>query len=169
MNRMRTVRIDKAVINIGVGEAGEKLLKALRVLEMLTAQKPVQTLSRTRSKDWGLRRNMPIGCKVTLRGKRAEEFLKKAFWVKNNQIAYYSFDAEGNFSFGIPDYTEFEDMKYDPEVGLFGMDVSASLRRPGARVGHRRIGRKRIPRRHRITREEGIAFVKEKFNIEVVE
>ena len=71
-------RIEKVTINIGVGEAGERITKAGKVLEDITHHKPIQTLSRTTSKDWGLRKRMPIGCKVTLRGKDADDFLAGA-------------------------------------------------------------------------------------------
>ncbi|MFQ6127638.1 MAG: 50S ribosomal protein L5 [Thermoplasmata archaeon] len=166
---MRDLRVEKTVVNIGVGEAGERLLKAQKVLGMLTDQKPIETISKTISKDLGIRKGMPIGCKVTLRGKKAEEFLKRALWVKNNKLADYNFDPEGNFSFGVPDYTEFEGMKYDPEIGIFGMDISVSLKRPGYRVTKRRRKTSKIPRKHRVTREEGIHFMREKFGVEVIE
>ena len=117
---MRGLRIEKTVVNIGVGEAGERLIKAQKVLEMLTGQRPVETISKTTNKDLGIREGMPIGCKVTLRGEKAEDFLKRALWVKNNRLAKYNFDPEGNFSFGVPDYTEFKEMKYDPEIGISG-------------------------------------------------
>lgn len=165
---MRDVRIEKTVVNIGVGEAGERLIKAQKVLEMLTGQRPVETISKTTNKDLGIREGMPIGCKVTLRGEKAEDFLKRALWVKNNRLANYNFDPEGNFSFGVPDYTEFEKMKYDPEIGIFGMDVSVSLKRPGYRVTKRRRRTSKIPIRHRVTREEGIQFIRDRFEIEVV-
>ncbi|MFQ6106700.1 MAG: 50S ribosomal protein L5 [Thermoplasmata archaeon] len=169
MSNMRDLRIEKAVVNIGVGEAGERLLKAQKVLEMLTNQKPIETISKTTSKDLGIRKGMPIGCKVTLRGEKAEDFLRRALWVKNNRLAYYNFDPEGNFSFGVPDYTEFEGMKYDPEIGIFGMDVSVSVKRPGYRVVKRRRKTARLPASHRVTKEEGIEFMREKFGVEVIE
>jgi large subunit ribosomal protein L5 len=167
MNSMRDIRIEKVVVNIGVGEAGDKLLKAQKVLEMLTGQKAIQTISRKTIRDWGIRKGMPIGAKVTLRGERAEKFLREALWARNNVLNSYNFDPEGNFSFGIPDYTEFKDMKYDPEIGLFGMDVNVVLQRPGYRVARRRIGRTRVPRRHRVSLEEAVRFVTERFQAQV--
>lgn len=74
--------VAKVTVNIGVGEAGEKLKKAESVLENVTKQKPVQTLSKTTNKDWGLRKFMPIGCKVTLRKKAAETFLINALKIR---------------------------------------------------------------------------------------
>ncbi len=75
---MRQPRVEKVVVNIGVGEAGERLVKAQKVLEMVTKQKPVITIAKVTNRDLGVREGMPIGCKVTLRGERAETFLKKA-------------------------------------------------------------------------------------------
>ena len=160
MSVMRMIRVEKAVINMGVGEGGEKLIKAEKVMVMLTKRKPVRTISRTTSKDLGLREGMPIGCKVTLRGKEAEEFITRAFWVKENRIADYSFDKEGNFSFGVNDYTDFEGMKYDPQIGIFGMDISVTLARKGKRIAIRKRQPRRLPQKQRITQDEGKNFAK---------
>ena len=168
MAGMRDIRIEKVVVNVGVGEAGEKLVKAQKVLELVTKQKSVQTLSHQAVRDWGVRRNMPIGTRVTLRGDPAEAFLAAALSIRNNRLPAYSFDSSGNFSFGIQDYTDFQGMKYDPEIGVFGMDVSVSLQRPGWRVARRSNKSRRIPRRHRVTRDEGIQFMKDRFKVEVV-
>ncbi len=169
MNKMRELRVRKAVINIGVGEAGERLLKAQKVLELLTNRTSIQTISKKTNKDLGIREGMPIGCKVTLRYGEAEELLKRAFWVKNNKLASYSFDQEGNFSFGIPDYTDFQDMKYDPDIGIFGMDISVTVERAGSRVAKRRRNQGRIGPNHRVGREESKEFIKEKFDVEIIE
>jgi len=168
-DEMRKIRLDKTVINIGVGDAGERLLKAEKVLQMVTGKKPVRTVAKTTNRDLGIRKGMQIGAKVTLRGKDAEEFVKKAFWIRENRIAEFSFDPEGNFSFGITDYTDFPGMKYDPEIGIFGFDVTNSIGRPGKRVQRRHIMRRRLPKYHRVTKKEGIEFVKSKFGVEVVE
>ena len=165
---MRDVRIGKVVVNIGVGEAGDKLAKAQRVLQMVTGQRPVTTLAHGNVRDWGVRRDMPIGAKVTLRGERAAGFLRRALVVRNNRLPRYVFDAYGNFSFGIGDYTDFDGMKYDPEIGVFGMDVNVSLVRPGDRVKERRVVPGRIPRRHRVSKEEAVAFVTQTFQLEVI-
>jgi large subunit ribosomal protein L5 len=169
MNLMREPRVEKIVVNIGVGEAGERLVKAQKVIEMVTGQKSVQTISRTINRDLAIRKGMPLGCKVTLRGETAEGFLKKALDIRERRIPVYSFDKEGNMSFGIADYTDFPGMKYDPEIGIFGMDVSVVLRRAGNRVTQRTILRRRLPKGHRMERGEAIQFMKDHFEIEVVE
>lgn len=169
MVAMRDIRVEKVVVNIGVGEAGEKLVKAQKVLELVTKQKSVQTLSHTAVRDWGVRRNMPIGTRVTLRGEPADAFLIEALSIRNNRLPAYSFDARGNFSFGIQDYTDFRGMKYDPEIGVFGMDVAVVLQRPGFRVARRAVKPRPIPRAHRVSRNEGMQFIKDRFKVEVVE
>lgn len=166
--KTRIIKVEKAVINMGVGEGGEKLIKAEKVLNLLTNRKPIRTISRTTNKDLGLRDGMPIGCKVTLRGQEAEDFIKRAFWTKNNKIADYSFDREGNFSFGINDYTDFEGMKYDPKIGIFGLDICVTLTRLGKRVKLRKRQPKKIPQKQRISQEEGKMFVTNRFKVEVV-
>ncbi|MBA3044728.1 MAG: 50S ribosomal protein L5 [Candidatus Thermoplasmatota archaeon] len=165
---MRIIRVQKVVVNIGVGEAGENLEKAEKVLGMLTKRTPVRTLSKTTNREWGIRAGMPIGCRVTLRGQDADDFIVKAFWVKENRIANYSFDQEGNFSFGIPDYTDFEGMRYDPQIGILGMDVCVTLTRPGKRIALRNISPRKLPPKQRITKDEGISFVVNKFKVEVM-
>ncbi len=169
-NPMRDVVIDKVVINMGVGEAGEKLRRAMKVIELLTEKKSVQTLAKKTIRDFNIRKKLPIGLKVTLRGKDAENFLRKALWVKDFKMPNYSFDSQGNLNFGISDYTEFEGMKYDPDIGIFGMDINVVFRRRGGyRVLRRRIKRAKIPARHKLTREETMQYMREKYNLNILE
>ena len=169
-NPMRQLRIEKITVNIGVGEAGEKLVKAQKVLDMVTGHKSVQTLSKTVNRDLGIREGMPLGCKVTLRGEDAEKFLARALNIRENRVYSYSFDKEGNMSFGISDYTDFDGMKYDPEIGIFGMDINVVLRRTGgARNERRALLKTRIPKEHRVDRDEAIQFMKDKYKGEVIQ
>src|SRR3989442_6071568 len=108
---------------------------------------------------------MPIGTRVTLRGGPAEAFLTEALSIRNNRLPGYSFDTRGNFSFGIQDYTDFQGMKYDPEIGVVGMDVSVSLQRPGCRVARPSNKSRRIPPRHYVTLDEGMPLLEEPFNV----
>lgn len=167
-NPMRRPRIVKCVVSIGVGESGEKLERGKKVLRMLTEQDPVETISKTTNADLGIRKGQPIGCKVTLRKKRAYDFLKRAFWAKNNMMWEDSFDKYGNLSFGIEDYTTFEGMNYDPNIGIFGMDISIQLSRKGDRIKYRKNEKKKVPERHKLTHDEGVEFVKKAFGIEVI-
>ena len=162
-------KIEKITVNIGVGEAGERLEKAQSVIKDITGHKPVQTLSKITSKEWSLIKIMPIGCKVALRKKDAENFLIEALKTRENKIAKYAFDNEGNISFGIPDHTLFKSQKYNPNIGIFGMDVSITMEKPGYRIKRRRLLRRKIPNKHKVKREDTILFFKEKYKVEVIE
>lgn len=168
-NQMNEIVIDKVVLNIGVGQAGERLTKASKVLELLTNHKPALTRSTKTVRDFNIRKGLTIGAKVTLRRKEAEEFLKRAFYAKGNKIPYYSFDRQGNAYFGIHDYTDFKGMKYDPDIGIFGMDIAIVMkRRGGYRVSRRRIGSRKVPDGIRVSKEETQKFLKEKFDVDIV-
>ena len=168
-NPMRDIFVGKVVMNIGVGEAGEKLVRAERVLKILTGdRKSVQTISKTTNKDLGIRLGMPIGVKVTLRGEEAENMIKKALWVRNNRLPAYCFDSSGNFSFGIPDYTSFEGQKYNPDIGIFGLDINVVLERKGYRVSRRKHSRAKIGNHQKIRPDEAREFAQQRFNLEVV-
>ena len=169
MNSLRDVRVEKVVVNIGVGEAGERLSKACKVLEMVTGQNPIRTIAKTVNRDLGIREGMPLGCKVTLRGEVATDFIKRALIIREMRVPEYSFDKEGNMSFGITDYTDFDGMKYDPEIGIFGMDVNVVLRRAGNRITQRMLLKRRIPKGHRVQRDEAIQYMKDNFSVKVVE
>lgn len=167
-NPMTFAKIEKVTVNIGVGEAGERLKKAESVLENITKHKPIQTLSTITNREFGIRKRMPIGCKVTLRKNDAHDFLKRAWETRDNRIADYAFDEQGNVSFGIPDHTLFKDQKYDPDIGIFGMDVSITMEKPGFRIKQRRIQKRKIPNKHKVTKEAAMNYISETFNIEVI-
>lgn len=164
-NPMRKPRIEKVVINFGVGASGEKLVKATTVLESLTGQKPVQNKSKKTIRDWGIRKGEPISCKVTLRGEKAYDFLRRILEVVEMRLEYRSIDKMGNFAFGIKEHIEIPGVRYDPQLGIFGMDVCVTIERPGYRVKRRRNMSKRIPRSHKITKEETIIFMEEEFGL----
>ena len=168
-NPMRKITIDKVVINIGVGAAGERLTKAAKVIELLTHHKPVITSARKTIRDFNIRKGLNIGVKVTLIKDDAYKFLKEAFYAKDYKIPVYSFDKQGNAYFGITDYTDFKGMKYDPDIGIFGMDIAIVLKRAGGyRLPRRRIKSKRIPKSIGISKEETINFLEENFNAQIV-
>lgn len=161
-------RIDKVVVNISVGKSGEPLEKATKVLKELTGQTPCKRKAKKTIRDFGIRRGEPMACMVTLRKQRAIEFLKKVLPVVDNKVSRKSFDVHGNFAFGIKEHIEIPGVKYDPEIGIFGMDVCVSLTRPGYRVKERRIGKAKVGSKHVLTPEEAIVFVKDNFGVEVV-
>jgi len=168
MNKMREIMIDKVVINVGVGEAGEKLKKAQKIIETITGVKAVKTKAKVRQPKWGIRPGLEIGVKVTLRGDKALEFLKRALEAKDFTIKESQFDDSGNFAFGIAEHIELPGVKYEPELGIIGFDVIVALKRPGYRVKVRKYRKTRVGKEHRITKQEAIEFVKEKLGVKVV-
>lgn len=167
-NRMSQPRIAKVTVNIGVGEGGEKLQKAEKVLSKLTGRKPVRTVGREMNRELNVKPGEPIGCKVTLRGDDAEKFVSRALYTRKNKVYEYSFDNQGNLQFGVSDYTNFEGERYDPDIGVFGMDVCITLEKPGHRIKRRKAMTRSVPTHHRVTRDEAKAFLSKKFQLEVV-
>jgi large subunit ribosomal protein L5 len=168
-NPYRAVRVIKVVINSGVGESGEARTKAERVLQMLTRQKPVATRAHSTNRDFGIREGQEIGAKVTLRGPVAVEFLQRAFEARDRQLDGDSIDRSGNFSFGIADYTDFTGMKYDPQIGIQGMDVSVEIGRAGYRVRNRRLQTRPLPHELRSTRDETRALLTSTFGVTLLD
>ncbi|MBI4052582.1 MAG: 50S ribosomal protein L5 [Candidatus Diapherotrites archaeon] len=166
-NAMRNVRVFAVTVNMGVGESGEELKKAQQIIEKITGSKSVQTLAKVKQPTWNLKPGLPIGTKVTLRGKKAQEFLKQAFQAKDNKIMAKSFDRAGNFGFGISEYIDLPQAKYDPKLGIRGLDVLVSLEKPGYRVKRRKRKKAVVGKRQLVSKEEAMAFLREKFGVDV--
>jgi len=169
MNSAKEIQIEKVTLNIGVGETGDKLEKAVSLLNKISGLKPIRTKTMKRIPTWGVRPKLQIGCKVTIRGKKTEELLKRLLEAVKNNLSISKFDNEGNFAFGIPEYIDIPGVEYDVDIGIIGLDVAVTLKRAGFRIKRRRIKKTKIPKKHRITKEESISFVKNKFNIETEE
>jgi large subunit ribosomal protein L5 len=167
-NRMRSIKIAKVTVNIGVGESGERVQRAYQLLQELTGVKPVYTRARKTIREFGVRKGTNIGVKVTLRRGKALEFLRRALEAVGYRLKASSFDDYGNVSFGIAEHVSVPGTRYDPEVGIFGMDICITLERPGYRVMRRRVKRVGVPRRHRVKREEAIEFLKRELGVTVV-
>ncbi|MEM0359800.1 MAG: 50S ribosomal protein L5 [Candidatus Diapherotrites archaeon] len=166
-NPMREIRISKVVVNMGVGESGEELEKAIKIMQQITGAKIVKTKAKVKLPTWDIRPGLEIGAKTTLRGARALEFLKNALAAKENTLSERNFDNCGNFGFGIREHIELPKTKYDPKLGIRGFDVLVCLERPGYRVKKRKHCRSMVGKKHCISRKEAIAFVKEKLGVSV--
>ena len=151
---------------MSLGSGGELLAKAKAILEELTGQKPVDVLARRTNRDFGLRQGEPMGCKVTLRGEKAKDFAKRALDVSDFQIPETAVDHAGNMSFGIAEHIQIPGVKYDPNLGIFGMDVCICTERPGFRINRRRRGRHKVPRRHRITPAEAMSILSAELGVQ---
>jgi large subunit ribosomal protein L5 len=168
-NPHRAIRVIKIVVNAGVGESGENRTKAEKVLQMVTHQKPIATRSHSTNRDFGIRKGQEIGAKVTLRGAVAVDFLDRAFEARDRQLDVDSIDRNGSFSFGIADYTDFTGMKYDPQIGIHGMDIAVEVGRAGYRVRARRVRSRPIPKSIRSTAAETRSFLESAFKVTILE
>jgi large subunit ribosomal protein L5 len=168
MNVMRRPRVEKVVINMGIGESGEVLEKAEKLLKELTDQSPVKTKAKRTNREFGIRKGEPIGVKVTLRKGKAQTFLGRAFEAVEKTLQEKNFDNKGNFAFGIKEHIDLPGVRYDPKVGIFGMDVAVTLERCGYRIKRRKREKRPIHHRDYIPKEEAISFIKETYGVSVV-
>ena len=129
---MQVPKMEKIVINIGVGDAvsNSKLLDdAVEELTLIAGQKPVITKAKKSIAGFKLREGMPIGCKVTLRGEKMYEFLDKLVNISLPRVRDFrgvpknSFDGRGNYTLGIKEQLIFPEIKYDKVDKLRGMDI----------------------------------------------
>ena len=167
MNVMKEIHVEKVVLNIGCGEPGEKLEKAKKLLAILTGKTIITTKSYKRS-TFGSPKGRAIGVTVTLRGEEAMKFLERALDANNHKLKPSIFDTQGNFSFGIHEHIGLPGVKYDPEIGIYGMDVAVRLERKGYRVS-KKSNPSRVGKNHRIKQEEARQWAIEKLGVKVEE
>merc|ERR1712098_246912 len=151
------------VLNISVGESGDRLTRASKVLEQLTEQQPVFSKARYTVRSFGIRRNEKIACHVTVRGEKAEEILEKGLKVKEYELRKKNFAKNGSFGFGISEHIDLG-LKYDPGTGIYGMDFYVQLARPGSRVAKKKRCKGRIGLNHKLVKEDGLKWFQTKFD-----
>merc|ERR1712055_951684 len=160
---MKEIRIQKLCINICVGEGGDRLVRAGKVLEALTGQTPVFSKARFTVRSFGIRRNEKIAVHCTVRGPKAEEILEKGLKVKEYELRQGNFSATGNFGFGIAEHIDLG-IKYDPSIGIYGMDFYVVLGRAGFNVAHRRMKKSKVGFKHKITKVESQKWFQSKYD-----
>src|SRR4030042_439561 len=167
MNPMKEVRHAKVTGTMGAGAETAKLEKAKKIMQAVTGKRVVVTSTQKRS-TFGVPKGKPIGAKTTLRGAEAMGFLKKVLHALENRLKASQFDSNGNFSFGIHEYINIPGIKYDPDVGILGMDVAVTLEKPGFRERKRKLRPGRIGISHLIKKEEAIEWARKNLGIEIV-
>lgn len=165
MNLMQQVRMAKLTLNFGAGKDQTKLEKGIQLLKSLTGVTPVKTITQKRIPSWGVRPGLPVGCMVTLRKQPAVDLLKRLLEAKENKLKMTMFDHEGNVGFGIPESIDIPDYKYDPKVGVLGLQVCVTLEKPGFRVKRRKLMPAKIPHKHRVSRDEAAQYMKDNFGV----
>ena len=131
-NVMEVPRLEKVVVNMGVGEAvadSKKIDNAAKELTLITGQKPIVIKAKKSVATFKLREGMPVGCKVTLRGDRMYEFLDRLINIALPQVRDFrglpgkSFDGRGNFALGLREQIIFPEIDYDNVEEMRGMDI----------------------------------------------
>merc|ERR1711990_408343 len=148
-NVMRKVVCDKLIINIAVGESGDRLTKAVRVLQQLSDQTPVENFARYTVRTFGIRRNEKIACHVTVRGDKAMDLIERGLKITDYEISAKHFSASGNFGFGVNEH------------------IYIGLKRAGFNVPKKKAKRGRMGVQHRVTKEDAMEWVRQTFNADI--
>jgi len=168
MINMRELKLEKVTLNCGTGTDPAKLERCYSLLSIVSGKKPIRIRTIKRIPAFGLRPGLQIGCKVTVRKQAAAILLKRLLQAIGNKVKAKQI-CPGYFAFGIKEYIEIPGMAYNRDIGIAGLEVCISLTRAGKRVTEKKIKRGNIPKRHRITKEETISWLKQNFNTEVIE
>ena len=162
-NPMRAIRIGKVVLNIGVGKSGDAIERGKRVLEQVSGHKPSQRRAKKSVRDFGIHKGEPIGVMVTVRGSGAKELIEKLLTAREKKLDESCFDPRGSVSFGVKEHIEIPGIRYDPSIGILGLNVSVLLERPGYRVARRGRRTSRVGKNHFVTREDAVSYFRENF------
>ena len=166
-NIMKEIRLEKVVLNMGVGKSGDAIENAKKALDQISNKKLSNRTAKKAQRDWGGRKGEPIGAAVTVRGNDAKVLLKKLFESKGNNVNGISIDKMGNLSFGILEHIDIPGIKYDPKIGILGLDVSARLTRAGFRVTTRSNHKANVGKNHKITPTESKDYLIKEFGVVV--
>ena len=164
---MKEIRLEKVVLNMGVGKSGEPIEIAKKALGQISGKKPNPRNAKKAQRDWGVRKNEPIGVAVTVRNNDAIELLKKLFEAKGNNVKRKSIDRDGNLSFGILEHIDIPGIKYDPKIGILGLNIVVRLTRPGFSITTRSKHKASVGKHHRITPDEAKAYLTKEFGASV--
>ena len=134
-NRLEVPKINKVVLNMGIGENvsdSKKINSAVDALELISGQKPVKTIAKKAIAGFKLREGLPVGVKVTLRKKVMYEFIDRLINIALPRVRDFrglnnkSFDGNGNYAFGIKEHIIFPEINYESVTDIWGMDVVIS-------------------------------------------
>ena len=167
-NIMKKITLEKVVLNMGVGRSGDAIDVAKKALKQISGKKPNERNAKAAQRDWGVRKGEPIGVAVTIRGDDAKALLKRLFEAKGNQVNGRSIDNFGNYSFGIREHIDIPNVKYDPQVGILGLNIAVTLTRPGYNIRLRSKHKASVGKSHIITKQEAKDYLSKEFGVKIV-
>lgn len=166
-NPMRDIFIEKVVVNIGTGNDAQKQKSAKRLLELVTGKKPVDEISKKRIPQFKISKGSEIGAYITIRGD-SEKLVKRFLNAVDNKLKESSV-INNSVNFGIKEYIDLEGIKYDPKIGMLGMNVNIAFKRKGMHVEKRKRKAGIVHKRHKIIEAGEIKeYLKNNFDVNVV-
>lgn len=166
-NVMKRITFSKVVLNMGVGKSGDAIEVAKKALDQISGKKSCARNAKETQRDFGVRKGEPIGVAVTIRGSEGVELLKRLLEAKGDQVNGRAFDDFGNFSFGIKEHIDIPGIKYDPKIGILGLDVAVILSRPGYGIRTRSKHKAKVGKSHVISKQEAKDFVSSEFGVTI--
>ena len=162
---MRKVKIEKILLS--ASEKDKELEKSRKLLEMLSGMKAQIIASKKRIPDFGVRPGLEVGTRVTIRGEKAIELLKKFLGAIENTIKEKQISSN-HFSFGIPEYIEIPGTEYQRDIGIRGLNVTVVFSRAGLRIKNKKIKSGNLPKKQHVSEKEIMEYMKENFGTEAI-
>lgn len=159
-NPMRKIMIEKVIISAGA--TADNLVKAKKLLELVSGKKAQVIASSKRIPDFGVRPGLEVGTRVTVRKKEALELLRRILGAVENQLSKKKV-SENHLSFGIKEYIEIPGIEYQRDIGIRGFNTTIVFVRPGLRVKRKKIKAGQVSRKQYVSKEEIIKFMEENF------
>jgi large subunit ribosomal protein L5 len=164
-NPMRAISINKVVLNIGTGHDDNVQVNAKRLLNLISGREAADEISKRRNPAFKITKGQKIGAFVTLRGQLGRDVLKRLLEAVDNKVKPNAI-TRNSMSFGIREYIDISGLKYDPKIGMMGLNINVSFRRKGIRVSLRKRQRSEVPPSHRnIEAEEITEYMTREFKI----
>ena len=157
---MRKVKIEKVILSAGA--VGDDLIKSKKLLELISAGKAQMVQSNKRIPDFGVRPGLEVGTRITLRGKKAVDLLRRLLGAIDNKLKSKQV-SDNHFSFGIEEYIEIPGMEYHRDIGIRGLNITTVFVRAGTRVKIKKIKRGKLPKRQYVTKAEIIKYMEDAF------
>ncbi|MCL5680249.1 MAG: 50S ribosomal protein L5 [Candidatus Marsarchaeota archaeon] len=166
-NPMRLIRINKLVINIGTGNDDKLQANAKKLLQQISSFKPADSISTKRIPQFKISKGAKIGAFVTVRSASAKALAKRLFDAVGDKVPERSIQ-DNTVNFGIKEYIDITGIKYDPVIGMLGMNVNVSFKRPGLRTELKKRANGVVKRTHRrISKEELKSYLEKEFGVTV--